>query len=252
MITCQLAFFRLHIRSVTGLAQIIPRTSGRQKKWSRGSDCEMTERLPHFVGDHLAMDFLNSRVGPAPDGTDWLSDGSRFLDWLVQADAIDAAVARQFGAQADAFGALDAVAGQARELRQWLLGFIGLHAGNELGTDVVNELAPLNRLLSRDDTYRVIEAAPSEAHDHGGSHALSWRQVRRWTSPERLLMPIAEAIGDLVCHADFRRVHACEGADCVLMFYDRTKAHARRWCSMALCGNRAKAAAHRARNRKVT
>ncbi|MGO9268383.1 MAG: CGNR zinc finger domain-containing protein [Candidatus Binataceae bacterium] len=30
------------------------------------------------------------------------------------------------------------------------------------------------------------------------------------------------------------------------MFLDRTKAHARRWCSMAVCGNRAKAA-HRSR-----
>ena len=30
-------------------------------------------------------------------------------------------------------------------------------------------------------------------------------------------------------------------------FLDRTKGHARRWCSMAVCGNRAKAEAHRAR-----
>jgi predicted RNA-binding Zn ribbon-like protein len=46
---------------------------------------------------------------------------------------------------------------------------------------------------------------------------------------------------------DFRLIRECEGSVCSLLFLDRTKAHGRRWCSMALCGNRAKAAAHRAR-----
>ena len=36
-----------------------------------------------------------------------------------------------------------------------------------------------------------------------------------------------------------------------LMFYDRSKSHARRWCSMAVCGNRAKATAHRVRDRRA-
>ncbi|HYM02392.1 MAG TPA: CGNR zinc finger domain-containing protein [Stellaceae bacterium] len=75
---------------------------------------------------------------------------------------------------------------------------------------------------------------------------------RRWTSPDRRLQPIADAIGDLVCNADFRLVKTCEGPACTVMFYDCTKAHSRRWCSMALCGNRAKAAAHRAKHRHVT
>ena len=35
------------------------------------------------------------------------------------------------------------------------------------------------------------------------------------------------------------------------MFYDRSKSHARRWCSMAVCGNCAKATAHRARDRRA-
>jgi predicted RNA-binding Zn ribbon-like protein len=72
--------------------------------------------------------------------------------------------------------------------------------------------------------------------------------VRRWTTPEQLLQPIAEAIAYLACHADFRLIRACEGSACTLMFLDRTKAHAWRGCSMAACGNRAKAAAHRARS----
>ncbi len=65
------------------------------------------------------------------------------------------------------------------------------------------------------------------------------RRIRRWESPDELLLPIAEAAADLVCSADFRLIRACEGHACTLLFLDRTKAHGRRWCSMAVCGNRA-------------
>jgi predicted RNA-binding Zn ribbon-like protein len=40
----------------------------------------------------------------------------------------------------------------------------------------------------------------------------------------------------------FTLVRKCEGTTCTLWFLDVSKAHARRWCSMAVCGNRAKAA----------
>ena len=42
-------------------------------------------------------------------------------------------------------------------------------------------------------------------------------------------------------------IRECEHPDCVLWFYDRTKSHRRRWCSMALCGNRHKVAEFRKR-----
>ena len=110
------------------------------------------------------------------------------------------------------------------------------------------ELGPLNRLLARDDSYWQIEAGgDSRDGPASGQRVLRSRRIRRWTAPGQLLQPIAEAIADLVCNADFRLIRACEGTACTLMFLDRTKSHARRWCSMAVCGNRAKAAAHRAR-----
>ena len=73
------------------------------------------------------------------------------------------------------------------------------------------------------------------------------QRVRRWTTPEQVLQPLTEAIADLVCNEDFRLIRACGGNACVLLFLDKTNSHARRWCRMALCGNRAKAATHRAR-----
>jgi hypothetical protein len=46
---------------------------------------------------------------------------------------------------------------------------------------------------------------------------------------------------------DFSRVKTCVGHGYTLMFIDRTRGNARRWCSVAVCGNRAKQAAHRER-----
>ena len=48
---------------------------------------------------------------------------------------------------------------------------------------------------------------------------------------------------------DPARVRRCAGGTCVLLFHDVSKAGRRRWCDMAICGNRAKAAAHLARSR---
>jgi predicted RNA-binding Zn ribbon-like protein len=202
------------------------------------------ESGPHLVGDHLALDFLNSGPSSDPLRRDWLENGSKLLDWLVLSGAIEPAVAKEFATQGDVFGELNSIAEEARGLREWLRAFVERHQGDEVDSGIISELSGLNRLLARDSIHHVVEVAA------GSPRELQWGHARRWTAPERLLMPVAEAIGDLVCHADFRRVRACEGADCVLVFLDSTKANARRWCSMSLCGNRAKAAASRARKRQ--
>jgi predicted RNA-binding Zn ribbon-like protein len=72
---------------------------------------------------------------------------------------------------------------------------------------------------------------------------------RRVTSIEAALIPVAEAIAGLLVEGDFSMVRRCESPDCTLWFYDRTKSHRRRWCSAALCGNRMKVAAFRARKK---
>jgi len=64
------------------------------------------------------------------------------------------------------------------------------------------------------------------------------------------LLPIAEAAMNLLCYGDLKRVKKCEGATCVLCFYDTTKPGHRRWCSMSACGNRAKSAAFYERSKK--
>jgi predicted RNA-binding Zn ribbon-like protein len=105
-------------------------------------------------------------------------------------------------------------------------------------------LEPLNRLLERDEGFwRIVPRDRGQDHVSG----LAFRRMRRWRSPEALLLPIGEALAKFLCEEDFSNVRACEGPACTLMFADHTRGRARRWCSMAICGNRAKQAAHRHR-----
>ena len=105
----------------------------------------------------------------------------------------------------------------------------------------MKELGPLNRLTERDERFSRIVAS------HDNRSGMEVQSTRRWKSPESLLLPIGEVLSKFVCEEDFSNVKACEGPACTLMFADHTRGHARRWCSMAICGNRAKQAAHRQR-----
>ncbi len=48
------------------------------------------------------------------------------------------------------------------------------------------------------------------------------------------------------------RIKVCASDTCDWIFYDASRTSRRRWCDMATCGNRAKAARHRARERAAT
>ena len=203
----------------------------------------MKHRLPAiFVADSLGLDFLNSIATPVDTPFDWLDSGDGFLGWLAQAelvpaDALDALRARAMPRE------LDKVADQARALREWFRGFVHKHMGRSLPPKALQELGPLNKLLQCDEAFSQI----SRRRERDGGDRFELHAMRRWRSAESLLLPIGEALAKFVCEEDFTRVKACEGHRCTLVFADHTRMQARRWCSMATCGNRAKQAAHRNR-----
>jgi predicted RNA-binding Zn ribbon-like protein len=212
----------------------------------------VSNKLPPalFLADSRGLDFLNSIATPLDVPVDWISNGRDFLAWLEQSGTVSkaalAAVAR--GAVP---GELDAIAARARALREWFRGFVKKHQGKPLKRSALAELAPLNQLLSRDESFWQIGAREHEhAGDRDGADAvLDLRMERRWRSADMLLLPIARALAEVVTECDFTYVRACEGPVCTLYFVDRTRARARRWCSMSVCGNRAKQAARRGRAR---
>ena len=194
-----------------------------------------------FVAGSLGLDFLNSVATPIDKPVDWLDTGDGLLSWLAQAKLVPADALNELKAQTMP-DELDKVAEQARALREWFRGFVVRHIGRPLTPKALRELEPLNRLLERDRAFNQILR-----HRHDDGDRLELRMTRRWRSSESLLLPIAEALAKFVCEEDFANVKACEGHSCTLVFADHTRGRARRWCSMAICGNRAKQLAHRKR-----
>ena len=196
---------------------------------------------PFFVGNHLALDFLNTIATPQGAVIDWLCDGQDLVGWLEDARVIDPVTAARIRTWRR--DALDEVARKAREFRNWLRTFVTARKGKPLRA-AAGTIGPLNDLLARDKSFPHVEVVGRNTE---AGHPLVLRRVRRWESPEELIDPLVDAAADLICNHDFRLIRSCEGSACCLMFLDRTKGHARRWCSMAVCGNRAKVEAHRTR-----
>lgn len=194
-----------------------------------------------FIADAPALDFLNSVATPVDARVDWLIDGQGLINWLRQAHLVPEPVLERMRTEHKP-SELDGVAEQARDLREWFRSFVRKHRGRPLGLDDFRKLEPLNRLLGRDESFSQITPTT-----YKGGRRFELRPARRWRSPEALLLPIAEMLAHFVCSEDFTNVKSCEGPTCTLLFADHTRGRARRWCSMAICGNRAKQAAHRRR-----
>ncbi len=203
----------------------------------------------YFLADALALDFLNTTAIPGGDPVEQIPDGESLLGWLVVSRLIEVSVAediREMALPAE----LDAIAVQARSLRSWFTQFVRRHSGCSLRPELLPELSPLNKVLERDNSFSIVV---SRQDHHASGDAEAWdvafqRQVcRHWREPGSLLLPLAQAMAELVCTADFLRIRQCEAPECSLFFLDTSRAGARRWCSMAVCGNRAKQAAHRDR-----
>jgi predicted RNA-binding Zn ribbon-like protein len=190
-----------------------------------------------FVADSPGLDFLNSIATPVDTPIDWIGDGAGLVAWLRQARIVPAQTLDRIE-QNTTPKVLDSVAVQARELREWLRRFVVKHRGHPLAVRNAQELEPLNALLRQDQSYLQVVV---------GKEGIHLDALRRWPSAESLLIPIAETIARLISDEDFTYIKACEGHLCTLLFADHTRAHGRRWCSMGICGNRAKVSAHRKR-----
>jgi predicted RNA-binding Zn ribbon-like protein len=214
----------------------------------------MAEQRPEpiFVADALGLDFLNSLATPVDAEVEWIGSGEDLVSWLLQAGLVTPEVISELRKSALP-GEFDKVAAQARKLREWFRAFVRAHSGKPLKPRVVQELEPLNRVLMRDEEFgqiiarETVRRGAQDARHEPMVSGLAWSPQRQWRSPDALLFPVAKAMARLICEEDFQYVKACEGHRCTLMFLDRTRGHGRRWCSMSVCGNRAKQAAHRER-----
>jgi predicted RNA-binding Zn ribbon-like protein len=185
-----------------------------------------------FLGNHLALDFLNTRPRINGELVEWLPDFSALLRWFQAAALLDprsaADILKKWDRSPDARKALQSIIDLREELRKSV-------AAWEAGKAVSRELAAtLNDLMAKHPMLLRLKHAGTEL----------WFEVHR---PHDLLAPLAYSAAKLFAEEDHPRVRQC-GA-CVLHFLDTSKKGTRRWCSMEICGNRAKVAAHAARQK---
>jgi hypothetical protein len=109
---------------------------------------------PFFIGNHLALDFINTIATPQGAVVAWLCDGEDLVRWLVDAQVIDPVSAERIRTWRRE--ALDEVTEEAREFRKWLRSFVTARSGKPLRATVVT-IAPLNELLVRDKSFPQVE-----------------------------------------------------------------------------------------------
>ncbi|WP_405742450.1 CGNR zinc finger domain-containing protein [Streptomyces sp. NBC_01525] len=121
------------------------------------------------------------------------------------------------------------------ELREALRAVCLAHtAGGELAAA---DARALDRLLAR--APLVLAVAPD------GTTAL--HPAARLRGTDRLTALLAAGIATAAADGTWTRLKACEAHDCRWVFYDRSPAGGGRWCTMAVCGSRAKMRSYRAR-----
>lgn len=186
----------------------------------------------------LWLDFVNTDAAAQMPGGDLLRDFEALLSWLQQHAAIDeerASGIRRRAVLQPAAAAATLV--DARRVRA------ALRALAERGVSIerVKEdaLVEINRVLGRSAGTRRLEIAPD------GSYARSF--VPTGDAFAGLMIPIVESAADSLVFDELPRVRRCADPRCHRVFFDGTKNGLRRWCDMGTCGNRAKAARHRAR-----
>jgi predicted RNA-binding Zn ribbon-like protein len=184
---------------------------------------------PPFIADDLALDFINTKFGVGPSYRECFGSDEDVLHWLLRTGSIT-------GVSGEVpKGRSGTLVKAAIELRESARDLVACRKAERVGNPAV-----LNRFLALDRSCKELEWRPGKPP--------TLRLQRQLHTVEAALVPVASAIAALLAEGDFRLIRTCESSECTLWFYDRTKAHHRRWCSMALCGNRAKVASFRARH----
>jgi predicted RNA-binding Zn ribbon-like protein len=183
-----------------------------------------------LLGGRLAVDFANA---PSRPGTP-----SRDLSWeeLILFLQTASIVSGERGAELLSLPQTDpraasSLLSRAIRLRDALRESFAALARKTRGSR--EWAAPINEIL------RITEGHDELVHREG-----AWRLefVAREGGLEWLLAAIARSAAEILTEGADARLRVCANPACGLFFCDTSRTYRRRWCSMAVCGNRRKAA----------
>jgi len=186
-----------------------------------------------FIGNNRCLDFVNTEMIVGGQLADLFEDFADLIQWSREAKVLSTSQAKRLVEMWGGTREGERTLAAAREFRAALKGMVErIVAGRPVAhsaLDKINEF--LRQRHGYDELIRTQSGFEKRFHSD-------------FSQGMQLLAPVAEAACDLLCYADLSLVRKCESNSCVLYFYDTTRNHARRWCSMSMCGNRMKVAAH--------
>jgi predicted RNA-binding Zn ribbon-like protein len=194
-----------------------------------------------LIGGRLCLDFVNTvDCHTCAQPKEHLVDYAALIVWgrhagLLAPHALSQLLSEAACRPAEAAEALT----RARHLRRALYSlFTG--ALNDQTERLPNEIDILNRTLAETSAHTGITRTPA---------GFDWAWAGDSCRLDELLTPIAWSAAELLTSAEAALVRECQGKRCSWLFLDTSRNHGRRWCSMADCGNRAKARRHYAQQR---
>jgi predicted RNA-binding Zn ribbon-like protein len=180
-----------------------------------------------LLGGRLSLDFVNAT--PTNAELPW----ERLIQFLESASIVSAGR----GAQLLSLPQSDPQAAEALLLKARRLGsalrkvFAAMLRKQRIAGEWIE---PLNEIL------RI-----TEGHDELVGQAGVWKIefVAREGGLDWLLAAVARSGAEIIVEGARARLRLCANPHCGLFFYDNSRTRRRRWCSMAVCGNRSKVAA---------
>ena len=174
-----------------------------------------------FLGNNTAVDFANSQVLVRSPFFVSMEATNEVLTWIEQAGlTVDVAD-------------LDANLHKVTEFRN------GLKA---IFAACIDEQEPKPKHIALLNRYLPAYSQRREVKFDQGQFVLD--EVQHPFSVDEFLGFLAHEAANLLASPQVLKLKRCSNEKCILIYVDKSKSGRRRWCSMEICGNRAKAANH--------
>lgn len=191
-------------------------------------------------GGALCLDFANTIGDRSRAESEHLNIYQDLLAWADQAEALEPRQIAELAGTAVKHPRKAASAlRHAIDLREGLFRIFSTLAQD--GQPAAEDVASLNSALQHALPHLEICE---------GDTCFTWTWDCREEALDGALWPVVRSAAELLTSDEANRVRECASDTCTWLFVDRSRTHRRKWCDMAICGNRAKARRHYQRRKQ--